>query len=75
MGEIIKGKLTWEGLRSLIAGLTFAGLASACYLVPVLSEHGVELQTSAATVAQFGLASAAAAFGVGKVAEAIKGRG
>ncbi len=74
MSSKIEGTLTMEGLRSLTVGVLLALLGVLCYLVPVMSERGPELQSTAATVAQFFAGAAAGAFGLGKMAEAHKHR-
>lgn len=68
-------RVRMEGLRSLVAGVVLALCAVAVYLVPALSEHALELQGSASTLAQWLAGASAAAFGVGKLAEALKYRG
>ena len=71
-------KLPWEGKRSLLAGWSLAvvalvgdlaalGLAAFAALSDVTAGRGVDFAEAA-------VYSAAAAFGVGKLAEAIKSR-
>jgi len=71
----IKGKMTMEGLRSMLTGAWLSSLGLTAYLVPVLIVSTDSAIQAGATVAQFFGASAAAAFGVGKVAEAMKHKG
>ena len=67
--------LPLEGKRSLLIGSLFLLAALAVYLLPVLlSDRGVELQATAAGLAQMLAGSGAAAFALGKGAEAYKHR-